>query len=207
LGVMTIAAIGLAGVAGVAVDEGMNLYATTVNIEVAQIQKKKIEEIYYEELKRKESMGIDIPLIKGALAINKDITQTIVDPLDILDAIARSMEDIRLDKFTFTNVGGEPAQDRAPGSALAPRATDVELTVSFAGNIDIVKGNEEIDKLVARMNERLEKIGYLAKVETPLRDTTFRGASDAEYGVIANKRQVTDRYEAEIRVRKVEKNG
>ncbi len=207
LGVMTIAAIGLAGVAGVAVDEGMRFYATTVNIEVAQIQKKKIEEIYYEELKRKESMGIDIPLIKGALSINKAISQTVVNPLEVLDAIARSMEDIRLDKFEFLNQGQEPTRDLQPGEVLPPRNTEVALTISFAGNIDIVKGNEEIDKLVARMNERLEKIGYLAKVETPLRDTSFRGASDVEYGVIANKRQVTDRYEAEIRVRKVEKNG
>jgi len=205
--IMMISALGLAGVAGVAVDEGMKLYSTSVNMEVAQIQKKKIEEIYAEELQRKERMGIDIPLIKGALAISRDVSNTIVNPLDVLEPIARSMEDIRLDKFEFSNIGGEPAANRKPGDVAPQRETMVLLTISFAGNINIVEGNEEINKLVTRMNERLKDMGYESKVEVPLRDTTFRGSSEVEYGITANKRRADDRYEAQIRVRRVAQNG
>ncbi len=207
LAFMVLCSIGVSGVAGYAVDEAMQLYRTTVNIEVAQEQKRKIEEIYAEELKRKESMGIDVPLIKGALEINKLISETSVDPLVVLDAISRELQDIRLDGFEFINVGPEPAETVKPGTKLGDRRTEILLKMSFAGSVDAVKGNEDLDKLVARLNERLDALGYKAQVNKQLQKFTYDAAVDSQAGITAKARASQDRYSAEVKVVRVKKNG
>ncbi|MBE2192440.1 MAG: hypothetical protein IAE63_09700 [Alphaproteobacteria bacterium] len=207
LGIMLLCSLGVAGVAGVAVDEAMKLYRATVNIDVAQQQKKKIDMIYAEELQRKERMGIDIPLIKGALQISRDISSVAVDPLVVLEAVARELQDIRLDGFEFTSVGGEPAETLKSGEVLSQRNTQVKLLLSFAGSIKPKEGNEEIDKLVVRLNERLDEIGYKAEVTKVLQDLTFKGVVDSDVGITANRRSAQDRYDAEITVKRVKVNG
>ncbi|OIN87409.1 MAG: hypothetical protein AUJ12_01340 [Alphaproteobacteria bacterium CG1_02_46_17] len=204
---MVLCSIGVSGVAAYAVDEAMRLYRTTVNIEVAQEQKRKIDEIYAEELKRKESMGIDVPLIKGSLAINKLISDAAIDPLVVLDAISRELQDIRLDGFEFNNTGSEPAETLSPGTNLADRRTELLLKMSFAGSVDAVKGNEELDKLVDRLNSRLEEIGYKAQVNKQLQKFTYDSAVDSQAGIIAKVRAAQDRYNAEVKVVRVKKNG
>ena len=89
----------------------MKLYRATVNIDVAQ-QQKKIDMIYAEELQRKERMGIDIPLIKGALQISRDIGALwrLIHWSFVLEGCCPELQDIRLDGFEFTSVGGEPAE-------------------------------------------------------------------------------------------------
>lgn len=204
---MMLGCFGVAGVTGYAVDEAMVIYESAMNLEVATIQKKKIDDIYYEELKRKERMGIDVPLIKGSLSINKAISDARVDPLVVLEAVSRELEDIRLDGFEFANSGPEPAGKSDAGAAPTPRETTMKLKISFAGSIEPKKGNAEIDKLISRLNLRLDKLGYKAEVTKVLQDLSFKGVVDSEVGITATKRSVEDRYEGEITIRKVQSNG
>lgn len=206
---MFLSALGIGGVSFMATNEAMSMYKASANLEVAQQDKKEIEDIYQEELLRKQKMGIDVPLVKGALAVNEKIEKEVVDPLTALNVISRELKNIRLDKFEYSNTGPEILQDLTPGNAGASNAKDVKYTLflSFAGTIKPKEGNEEIDKLVQRLNSKLSSIGYVATVTKQLQDLTFEGVVEGEAGITANKRSMQDRYKGEIEVKKVNKNG
>lgn len=201
--VMILCALGVGGVSGVTVDEVMKMYRASVNMEVALKEKKDIEEIYQEELLRKQRMGIDIPLVKGSLVISEQIRKETVDPLTLFDAISRELDSVRLDKFEFSGAGPEPAATQTSGQQLEPRKTLVTLYLSFAGSTKPKEGNEEIDKLVSRLNSRLKDMGYEAVVTKQLQDLSFEGVAESEAGITASKRASQDRYQGQVEVRKV----
>lgn len=205
--VMLVGAVAACGALGMAADEALKMYRASVNLEVAMIQKQKIENIYQEELIRKQKMGIDVPLVKGSLAISDSINLAKVDPLYLLDMISRELETIRLDKFEFVNEGLEPIKSKSTDPVVADRNTHITLYVSFAGSIKPKEGNEEIDKLVGRLNEKMKDSGYVAAVSKPLQDLSFRGVAESEFGYTATQRKSDDRYHAEIVVKRVAKNG
>lgn len=205
--VMLAGAVAACGALGMAADEALKMYRASVNLEVAMIQKQKIENIYQEELIRKQKMGIDVPLVKGSLAISDSINATKVDPLKLLDIVSRELETIRLDKFEFVNNGNEPIKAKSTDPAVSDRDTHITLYVSFAGSIKPKEGNAEIDKLVGRLNEKMKDQGYFASVSKPLQDLSFRGVAESEFGYTATQRKSDDRYQAEIVVKRVAKNG
>lgn len=205
--VLLVGAVAACGALGMAADEALKMYRASVNLEVAMIQKQKIENIYQEELLRKQKMGIDVPLVKGSLAISDSVNASKVDPLKALDLISRELETIRLDKFEFVNRGNEPIKPKVGDPEVPARDTHITLYVSFAGSIKPKEGNEEIDKLVARLNEKMKDAGYEASVSKPLQDLSFRGVAESEFGYTATQRKSDDRYQAEIVVKRVAKNG
>ncbi len=208
LAFMLASAVSLAGVLGYATDIGMRYYGLTTNLEVAQADKKKIDEIYYEELKRKEKMGIDVPLIKGSLAVSRTLKDVMIDPLPLLESVSKEMQDIRLDKFEFSNDGPE-VLDKAytTGQPQTSRTTNLTLYISFSGTIEPKAGNQEIDKLVERLNNSLNSQGYLAEVTKQLQDLTYTGVIKREFGVTGEQRKSEERYKAEVVIKKVAKNG
>jgi len=206
--IMFACALGIGGLVGFASEEALKMYRASINLDVVRQEKKDIEDIYQEELLRKQKMGIDVLLVKGALSIHDQIEKEVVDPLDVLDAVSHELETIRLDKFEYSATGPEvlatPSPAQAGGGARENKFT---LYLSFAGTTKPKEGNEEIDKLVQRLNGRLEGMGYVAAVTKKLQDLTFEGVAESEAGITANKRATQDRYHAEIEVRKVQKNG
>lgn len=207
LAFMLASAVSVASVLGYGTDMAMKYYDLNVNLEIAQADKKKIDEIHYEELKRKEKMGIDVPLIKGSLAINKSLKAVIVDPLPLLETISKQMQDIRLDKFEFSNQGPEVLDKSYTGAAGAARTTTLTLYISFSGTIEPKAGNQEIDKLVERLNESMGSMGYTAEVTKQLQDLTYKGIIKEELGVTGEARKGEDRYKAEILIRRTANNG
>lgn len=201
--IMLICSLGVGGVAGWAVDEAMKLYEAYVNQETAMIQKRKIEQIFEEELARKQSMGIDIALIKSSLDINKKLDVVKVDPLSLLEDVAHALQDIRLDRLEFKNTGNEVAGTTPEGQVPDKRATELVLFVSFAGTIKPEDGNEEVQKLADRLTERMSDKGYKASVTKLLQDMSFEATMKEEVGVNATKRPSSDRYKAEITLKRI----
>jgi hypothetical protein len=83
---MIILTLAVGGVLYLASDEVQGYYQNSVNLDVAQGQLIEIDRLYREELRRKESMGIDINLINAALDVDKRIHSQRVDLLDVLKA-------------------------------------------------------------------------------------------------------------------------
>ncbi len=194
----------LGGVLYVASDEVQGYYQDTVNLEVAKSQLAEIDRLYQEEVKRKDSMGIDVNLITAALDVDKRIHQQHVDVLGVLKEIGRDLNDLRLDSFDFQNEGNPLAAIPAGGTPAPVRGASLKLKFSFAGTINPKDGNKEMSDLVDRLNQRLSPMGYRASIGAMLQNLTFRGAVDREVGLTASQKSANERYNSEILIQKVE---
>ncbi len=188
--------------------EAQTLFASSQNMEVATQQKAKIQAIYDTEVQRKEAMGIDIPLIKGALAVHEDIKHKITNPLIALEKISHSLRDLRIDGFEFSS---DPLQDASvASSAVVPpvhgdvpavRGSSFLLKISFSGTVKPQDGNAELEGLKARLAGALPE--YDVSIRKNLADLTYRGEVTSETGVTAAARAAADRYLSEIEIKKV----
>lgn len=183
--------------------EALLYYKDSKNLEVAQLRKVEIERLYQEEIKRKESMGIDINLIKGALDIERRIKRQHIDVLAVLKEASRDLKNLRMDGFEFKNEGDVLWHGNSPDEAPPVRAATFNLKFSFPGNINPKDGNKDMFDLADRINTRLSPYGYSAKVSVPLQNLTYTGEVDKEVGLAASQRSLTDRYSSEILIQKV----
>ncbi|MFA7275789.1 MAG: hypothetical protein WC043_03190 [Pseudobdellovibrionaceae bacterium] len=197
---MILLALGTGGALYFASDSLQTIYQTTQNLEVAQIQKSKIEEIYQKEVKRKEDMGIDVNLIKGALDITKKIDERRVDPLELLRSVSRELKDLRVDGFEFKNDAQLVGNNTAAATPDAGNPVSLLLKFSFAGTVDSKQANEEINGLNDRLLVSLKEKGYTAEVTKKPEDQTYKGAVEVEVGVTASKRAASERYDAQITI-------
>jgi hypothetical protein len=189
-------------------NEAQAVYQATKNIEVAKDQKKKIDDIYTAELKRKEDMGIDVKLIQGSLLIHDRIEAEKVDLLPLLKIIAEELRNLRIDGFAFSNPAGAgvtpTAGTTAPGAEAVPvRPTSLRLMFSFAGTIQPKDGNKEINDFKERLAAKLPD--YEVIFDRKLQDLSYTGALTQETGITATARGADDRYEAEVLIKRIEK--
>lgn len=200
---MILMILALGGILYEVSDEAQGYYQDSANLEVAKASLGEIEQIYQDEIKRKESMGIDINLINAALDIDHRLKQRRVDVLGILQDVGREMGTLRIDSFEFTADGDALSSSTSQPSQSPDRPVKLKLAFSFAGNINPKDGNKEIYDLADRLNARLRPMGYDASVSQPLQNLTFRGEVNKEVGLTANQRSLTERYSSEILIQKV----
>ena len=201
--IMLVLSIGFGGTLYYASSEAVRYYQDTKNLEVAKIRQADIERIYQEELKRKEAMGIDVNLIKGALDIDSRVQRQRIDVLGVLKEASRDLANLRMDGFEFKNDGDVLWSGASPDEPSPVRAALFKLKFSFAGNINPKDGNKEMFELSDRLMKRLSPLGYTVKVSQPLQNLTYTGEVDKEVGFTANQRAMTDRFSAEISIQKV----
>jgi hypothetical protein len=190
------------GVLYLASDEAVSLYRDSRNLEVAKLQMTEIDELYQQEIKRKEEMGIDINLMNGAIGVSNKVASSQVDFLKLLEEVSKGLSTLRIDGFEYRNepIAGADGASSLPSGA---RPFSLKFKFSFPGDINPRDGNTEMDALTARLNGRLKPLGYQAKVSQQLQNLTYTGEVDKEVGVDANKDSIKEKYKAELLIQKV----
>ena len=184
--------------------EAQGLYQDKANLEISQFQFAEIESIYQEEIKRKSALGIDVNAITSSLEIDKRIQRQYVDVLGLLKIVSSELNNLRIDSLKFQNEGDVLWSSPSATDIPPVRKATLELSFSYAGNINPQDGNKEMDRFVERLNGSLSHMGYRAKVEEPLQNLTYSGEVNKEVGLTANLRSLNDRYTSVILIQKVD---
>lgn len=201
---MVILALGLGYVMYEASVEARGLYEDSRNMEVAKAQLAEIERLYQEEVKRKSSLGIDVGAITSSLEIDGRIKRQYIDVLSLLKTVSLELNNLRLDGLEFKNEGDVLWSSPSKTDLPPTRKATLQLSFSYAGNTNPQDGNKEMDELVARLNEKLKSMDYVAVVEEPLQNLTYSGEVDREVGLTANLRALSERYTSKILIKKVD---
>lgn len=205
---MLLLTLGVGYEAFVVSNEAQAVYAISKNTEIAKERRAEIERLYMQEIARKEGLGIDVKLIQGALAVDKDIKGQVFDPLIPIDKVSRQLRSLRVDGFEFLNV---PQVDAAPNpdpAASAPnRKTELRLRFSFAGTVKPQDGNKELYDLRQRLESVLPAPDYQVTVSKELVDLSYTGEVTSEVGLTAIQRKAAERFTGEILIQKVRNAG
>lgn len=199
----------LAGALYISSEEAQGIYRASRNLEVAENRKTEIDRLYQEEVKRKEMMGIDVNLIKGSLDIHGRLFSQRTDVLALIEDVSRSLETLRIDGFEYKNEGDALTAPNAnpsdPATKANTRNVSLVLKLSFAGNIRPQDGNKDMQELANRISQKILAKGYEIEVSKPLEDLTYKGEIDREVGLTASARATSERYQAEITIKKAMK--
>lgn len=187
--------------------QAQSLFASSQNMEVAMQQKAKIESLYAAEVQRKEAMGIDVTLIKGALAVHETLSKNMNDPLDILKKVSHELKTLRVDGLEFSSSPFEDPTSKTSEKPTSPdggspvREATLLLKISFAGTVKPQDGNTELEQLRDRLAAALPE--YDVSIKKNLADLTYRGEITSETGVTAAARAASERYLSEIEIKRV----
>jgi hypothetical protein len=203
-GVMVLISIALGAVLFMSSVEAQGLYNDKSNLEVSQAQYAEIEAIYQEEIKRKSTLGIDVNGITSSLEIDGRIQRQYIDVLGLLKVVSDNLNNLRIDSLKFDNEGDVLWSSPSKTDLPPTRKATLELSFSYAGNINPQDGNKEMDEFVSRLNKSLEAMGYRASVDEPLQNLTYSGEVNKEVGLTANLRALNDRYTSVILIQKVD---
>jgi len=188
-----------------------NLSQETVALRGAQKTLEKVnemniqaEQMYQDELKRKESLGIDVKLIQGSLGIASEYRALDFDPIPVLEVVGEGLKKLRINGMTMEAKLPEPVSPEAAQSGGGQMGTfrnvELKLLFEFPGTIKPEKGNEELDQLRRRIAPKLA--GYNVSVSKELQDMTYKGSLTDETGLTATKRGASEVYTGEITIRK-----
>ncbi len=184
--------------------EALTLYGDKQNLVEVNKMKVLADQMYDDEIKRKESLGIDVKLIQGSLAIYKDIDKITFDPLPVLEIAGQELKDLRMDGVTLKADMPEPPKPDPNNPSAEPvpltRQAAVTLKFSFPGTIKPEDGNEKIEQLRKRIAKKLP--GYKVDVSKQLADLTYTGQLTNETGFTAVKRRAEEVYTGEILIQK-----
>lgn len=198
---MLLLSLGLGGGGFFASSEAQALYAANKNYEVAQEQRKKIEDLYVQEIQRKDKMGIDVKLIQGSISIFNNVKADKIDPLPILRVVADELRNLRIDGFEFINPSVNFVADpQQPQQTKPPRDFSMVLKFSYPGTTKPQDGNAELKDFIDRLGPKLP--GYVVTINKKLQEMSYLGAMTEETGVTAEKRKSTDRFLAEVMIKK-----
>lgn len=179
------------------------LYAAEANLVEVEKMKVLANQMYDEELKRKESLGIDIKLIQGALSISQEYDRLSFDPLPVLEAVGKNLRELRVDTIVMeqADIAAAPGQVDASGNPTAGgKQVSLKLNFTFPGTIRPQDGNEQISALSKRLASALP--GYKVGVSKQLADLTYTGQITNETGFDATKRKAEEVYTGEILIQK-----
>ena len=183
--------------------EAQGIYHDGLNLEVSQAQLVEIERLYQEEIKRKAILGIDVNTIKSSLDIDGRIKRQHIDILSLLKSVSGELKNLRIDSMEFKNEGDVLWTSPSKTDMPPVRKATLELSFSYAGNVNPQDGNKEMDELVERLNNKLVSMGYRASVSEPLQNLTYSGEVAREVGLTANLRALSERYTSKILIQKV----
>lgn len=175
----------------------------------AEVKRMQVlaDQIYDEEIKRKESLGIDIKLIQSSIAIYKNFDQMTFDPLPAFEAIGAQLKDLRISGLDMneTLVPSTTGAVNANGLAAEDKVIAIKLNFTFSGTVKPQDGNLQLNNFAKRLSQKLP--GYSVLVVKQLADLTYTGTVISETGLTAGRRKASDVYTGEIEIKKEIKNA
>lgn len=180
------------------------------NLEEVTKMQSLADQIYDEEIKRKESLGIDIKLIQGSIAISQEFDRQSFDPLPVLEVVGQQLGELRVNTIRMEQQDAMSVIPVDPNVAIAATQTPEKqvsliFTFNFPGTIQPQDGNEKIAALRNRISKNLT--GYHVRVSKQLADLTFTGIVTNETGITAAKRDAAEVYTGEITIQKEAANA
>lgn len=178
---------------------------TSARSNLEEVTKTKIlaDQMYEEELRNKESLGIDIKLIQASLAIYEEIDKQSFDSLPVLEIVSDELKDLRVKGIAVKqeNITTNQATPENP-DAQAVNTSRVAMTLKFEfpGTILPEDGNAQLADLRGRLVKVLS--GYDVQVSKFLQDTTYLGELSNETGLTAVARKADEIYTGEILIQK-----
>lgn len=183
------------------------LNANTLNLKEVNILKVQAEQIYQDEVKRKESLGINVTLIQSSLDVYKKLDAQSFDALPVIKDIGEELKELQADTF---NVTTERPNDAAPTDPNVPnptftKAVTMTLKFTFPGTIKPQDGNEQIEKLRSRLALKLPD--FTVQVSKQLADLSYTGQFSNETGYTAEERSPDETYTGEITIQRTLTNA
>ena len=187
-------------------EEYIGLYGAQENKVVVEKMQTIADRMYDDEIKRKESLGIDIKLIQGSLSINEEFQKQTFDPLPLLEIIGAELGQLRVDNLVLngplpTTFAIDPMAQQAGSAAPPLRTIAINLKFSFPGTVKPEIGNVRLEDLRQAIAAKLDK-SYTVTVSKQLADLTYKGKLTDETGFSAVKRTANEIYTGEILIQK-----
>ena len=142
---------------------------------------------YQAELAKKQALGFDVRLIQSSMTIFAEYQKTNIKPLKLIKAIGEALgSDMRIDSIEIqSNHKDEPANPRAPGFPGTQKPLfEAGFQITYPGDADIIKGNQEVTDLAARLRSILP--GNTIEVTKLLKDYKYVEEITVETGAIAD---------------------
>ena len=198
---MLLLTVGLAYLAYNLSVEAVALNGAKATLEKVNEMNIQAEQMYQAELKRKESLGIDVKLIQGSLGIASDYIAMDFDPIPVLEVIGENLKDLRMNGITMeAKLPTAPSANPDKPDEKPIRDVSMTLLFEFPGTIKPEDGNKMLDDLRRRIAPKLP--GYTVNVSKELLDLTYKGAFSDETGLTAEKRNASEVYTGEVKIEK-----
>jgi hypothetical protein len=200
--------LGAVGYSGhMASEEFVKTKQAEQNLEIVKVKQQEAEKIYQDEIKRKESLGIDINLIQASLDVFKKIDQNYFDPLPLLKTIGQELQELKINSmdletdFPDQPATPDPAAATSQINAAAPIGTaTLVLGFKFPGETKPQDGNQKMEELKIRLQTRLPD--HKVEITKNLADLSFTGQLQNVAGITEDATSKKEDYTAEITIKK-----
>ena len=161
---------------------------------------KSAEALYQQEVKRLETFGFDVELVRGAIGAYDDFEKNRVKVLALVSRIAAGVgPDLRLDSLRLKEVPPSvPPDPYGGGQKKPPMEFEAMLKMSFPRSIDLEKGVEEVNAMEARLQKQLPE--YEVAIKRNLVGLDYSAQFSGAAGIKAEEIAEED-YVAEIEIR------
>lgn len=179
------------------------LTAARSNLEEVNKTKILADQMYNEELRNKESLGIDIKLIQASLAIYEEMDSQSFDSLPVLEKISNELKELRINSISLKREAASVSQatpENPDAPAVNSNVISMTLGFEFPGTVLPEEGNRQLTELRGRLTGALE--GFQVQVSKFLQDTTYLGELSNETGLTAKERKAEEVYTGEILIQK-----
>lgn len=181
--------------AGVTFYSSYNLqsyYKASANLSMAEEQKAQIEQIYQQDIARKEEMGINFKLVKGSLDAEKAIKVSNSWPYPVLKAIYLSLnKDLKITELAVNTTDGpivgdvtiEPIADLAAAATAGTvdSKSTYTITLSFPKELSGDTSNRMADEFRSRLATILTS--YTVTIPKKITDLSYVAAVKNEAGI------------------------
>ncbi len=155
----------------------LTYYKSKTNLDLAEEQKQQITQIYERDLARKNAVGIDFKLVRGALDADKDILGKAALPYTVLRAVAATTDPhVHLINLILTTAPPAEGQQLPSNSTSGKldRLTRYTLTYQFPKEMNADEGNKKVAAIRAQIAQLLPN--YTVVIPKPVTDLSFLSA-------------------------------
>jgi hypothetical protein len=177
--------------AGVTMFSSYNLqqfYKSSANLGMAEAQKQEVEVIYNEDIARKEGMGFNFKLVKGALDARKGIENDNSWPYPVLKGIYLALtSDLKLSRLSIRS---GPAESNPGDASPAPEGAPAEgrdgksvytVTLAFPKEVSAETNNKKAEEFRAKLSNIIP--AYNVAIPKALTDLSYVAAVKNEAGI------------------------
>ncbi len=155
----------------------LTYYKSKTNLDLAEEQKQQISQIYDRDVARRNAIGIDFKLVRGALDADKDILSKAAWPYSVLRAVAAATDPkLRLMELSLTT--NPPTDGQLSPTSGNPtkrdRLTRYTLTYEFPKEMSAAEGNKKVVAVRAQIAQLLPD--YTVVIPKPVTDLSFLSA-------------------------------